>query len=526
MRGDARRARPPLPRRRQGRDRRRHRALAPARRRSRHRLRGRRAAPARPVRRAAARGRGRRRGADRTRAERPLPRADRPRAAAVSDTPPSSGAPRLARFGRGVHRRRRRRGPGALAATSMRSRSTRRRSRDPHAGRRPPADGVAVARRPSSSSSRSIPRRFRAPLVDRRAAVVARPGARPAVRAPPPLWSGRTTTTPATGEPVWWWAREGRAARGDGRRRGRRHPSRRPRGLDRRRPALERARSSACRRPLGDGRGRTARSGSGRPGRAAVLELAPDQLAAVPHDGGPVRVIAPAGSGKTRVLTERDPPPARRARLRPRRRCSRSPTTRRPSRSSRRASSALEPRTRTLNSLGYSSLAGQRGGRPRVLNEPEARDVDRGGLPDPAAAPDQHRPGRPLPRRARRWSGSGSRDPAEVEAERDDVPGFAEHFERYRERARGARRRRLRRADLRRARGDAPRRRLPAPGPGRAPPPARRRVPGPDTRPRTADPAAVDAGDGRLRRRRRRPDDLRPRRRRPALPRRLPALLP
>ena len=34
-------------------------------------------------------------------------------------------------------------------------------------------------------------------------------------------------------------------------------------------------------------------------------ELAPDQLAAVTHDGGASRVIAPAGSGKTRVLTER-----------------------------------------------------------------------------------------------------------------------------------------------------------------------------------------------------------------------------
>ncbi len=33
--------------------------------------------------------------------------------------------------------------------------------------------------------------------------------------------------------------------------------------------------------------------------------LAPDQLAAVAHAGGPARIIAPAGSGKTRVLTER-----------------------------------------------------------------------------------------------------------------------------------------------------------------------------------------------------------------------------
>lgn len=34
-------------------------------------------------------------------------------------------------------------------------------------------------------------------------------------------------------------------------------------------------------------------------------ELAPDQLAAVTHTGGAARIIAPAGSGKTRVLTER-----------------------------------------------------------------------------------------------------------------------------------------------------------------------------------------------------------------------------
>ena len=36
-----------------------------------------------------------------------------------------------------------------------------------------------------------------------------------------------------------------------------------------------------------------------------VADLAPDQLAAVSHPSGPARIIAPAGSGKTRVLTER-----------------------------------------------------------------------------------------------------------------------------------------------------------------------------------------------------------------------------
>ncbi len=38
---------------------------------------------------------------------------------------------------------------------------------------------------------------------------------------------------------------------------------------------------------------------------ASTADLAPDQLAAVTHAGGASRVIAPAGSGKTRVLTER-----------------------------------------------------------------------------------------------------------------------------------------------------------------------------------------------------------------------------
>ena len=40
-------------------------------------------------------------------------------------------------------------------------------------------------------------------------------------------------------------------------------------------------------------------------GRHPDSDMAPDQLAAVDHPSGPARVIAPAGSGKTRVLTER-----------------------------------------------------------------------------------------------------------------------------------------------------------------------------------------------------------------------------
>lgn len=50
--------------------------------------------------------------------------------------------------------------------------------------------------------------------------------------------------------------------------------------------------------------GSTIGFGTNDHGRSAV-ELAPDQLAAVTHPGGAARIIAPAGSGKTRVLTER-----------------------------------------------------------------------------------------------------------------------------------------------------------------------------------------------------------------------------
>ncbi|MEO5680285.1 MAG: UvrD-helicase domain-containing protein, partial [Acidimicrobiales bacterium] len=39
--------------------------------------------------------------------------------------------------------------------------------------------------------------------------------------------------------------------------------------------------------------------------RPPTAELAADQLAAVDHGSGPARIVAPAGSGKTRVLTER-----------------------------------------------------------------------------------------------------------------------------------------------------------------------------------------------------------------------------
>lgn len=160
-----------------------------------------------------------------------------------------------------------------------------------------------------------------------------------------------------------------------------------------------------------------------------TADLAPDQLAAVAHRSGPARVIAPAGSGKTRVLTERlahllgdrgwEPETVlavaynKEAQLELERR-----------------TTALRPRVRTLNSLGLWVLTEQRGA-PGLLEERDCRRLVESLLP-----------GR-RPRRANtdpigpylEALGAvrlGLRDPAEVEAERDDVDGLAELFGPYR----------------------------------------------------------------------------------------------
>jgi DNA helicase II / ATP-dependent DNA helicase PcrA len=160
-----------------------------------------------------------------------------------------------------------------------------------------------------------------------------------------------------------------------------------------------------------------------------TAQLAPDQLAAVAHDAGPARVIAPAGSGKTRVLTERlrhllvDRDFERelvlavaynvKAREEMQERLG-----------------ELSPRVQTLNGLGYAIVARALSRRPAVLGVTEVRTIVE----------------RLVPARPRRLNtdpiepyiealGSirlGLRDPAEVEASRDDVPGLAEAFGPYR----------------------------------------------------------------------------------------------
>lgn len=175
------------------------------------------------------------------------------------------------------------------------------------------------------------------------------------------------------------------------------------------------------------------------PGGAAPAPdaLAPDQAAAVRHGAGPARIIAPAGSGKTRVLAER-----LRHLLGPR---GVEPALTMAVAYNRRAQQELEsrcaafgPRVSTLNALGYALLARHRGGRPPLLEEREVRRLVE------SLVPRQRRRANTDPI-APYLEGLGAirlglRDPAEVEGSRDDVEGLAEAFGPYRDalRERGA----------------------------------------------------------------------------------------
>lgn len=160
-------------------------------------------------------------------------------------------------------------------------------------------------------------------------------------------------------------------------------------------------------------------------------DLAPDQLAAVAHAGGPARVIAPAGSGKTRVLTERlrhllgDRAYEREAVL-----AVAYNVKARDEMVERTAS--FRPRVQTLNGLGYEVLREGLGGAPPVLDEREIRRLVDDLLPRKRQRRANTDPIAPY-LEALGQVRLGLRDPADVEAERDDVEGLAQLFGPYRE---------------------------------------------------------------------------------------------
>lgn len=170
---------------------------------------------------------------------------------------------------------------------------------------------------------------------------------------------------------------------------------------------------------------------------APSAELAPDQLAAVAHGSGPARIIAPAGSGKTRVLTERY------RHLLVDRGYERAATVAlaynkqaQEEMSARLA--GLGARVQTINAWGYALLSRALGRRPPLLDEREVRSIVERLVPsrqrrvntDPIAP---YLDGLSLIR-------LGLRRPQEVEDSLDDVTGLAAAYEPYRDelRRRGA----------------------------------------------------------------------------------------
>lgn len=159
-------------------------------------------------------------------------------------------------------------------------------------------------------------------------------------------------------------------------------------------------------------------------------DLAPDQLAAVSHPVGSARIIAPAGSGKTRVLTER-----MRHLLADRRWTPESITA---LAYNRRAAAEMQSRLsdisnahiRTLHAFGYEILGAARRGRPRLLSERDVRRIlDRLAPVRPRANEDVHAPYLEALSEVR----TALLTPDEVESARDDVPGFADLFDAYRD---------------------------------------------------------------------------------------------
>ena len=159
-------------------------------------------------------------------------------------------------------------------------------------------------------------------------------------------------------------------------------------------------------------------------------DLAPDQLAAVAHLSGPARVIAPAGSGKTRVLTERlrhllgDRGWERETVLAV-------AYNKEAQLELERRTSAFRPRVRTLNSLGLWVVTEQRGTMPGVADERDCRRLVESLLPGRR----QHRANTDPIGPYLEALGTirlGLNDPSDVEAGRDDVDGLAELFGPYR----------------------------------------------------------------------------------------------
>ncbi len=163
--------------------------------------------------------------------------------------------------------------------------------------------------------------------------------------------------------------------------------------------------------------------------KAPSLDLAPDQLDAVSHLVGPARVIAPAGSGKTRVLTARVRHLLEDRRIEPQLITALAYNRRAAGEMVERLPNGRALNVRTIHSLGWEIL---RMAKPhvRLIDEREQRRrLEPIATAPPRANTDVIGPYLEALDEVR----IGLRDPDLVEVDRDDVPGFADTFRRYRD---------------------------------------------------------------------------------------------
>ncbi|MFT5224133.1 MAG: DNA helicase-2/ATP-dependent DNA helicase PcrA, partial [Glaciecola sp.] len=165
-----------------------------------------------------------------------------------------------------------------------------------------------------------------------------------------------------------------------------------------------------------------------------AAELAPDQLAAVVHSQGPARIIAPAGSGKTRVLTARLRHLIRDRHVEPELITAIAYNTRAAEEMRERLTDlsgflgGRRPNVRTIHAMAYQICSWER--RWDVLNERDIREILERLLRTPRI-PNKDPFASYLEGLSQVRLGLVS--PQDVEAERDDVDGFAEMFPRFRE---------------------------------------------------------------------------------------------
>lgn len=163
-------------------------------------------------------------------------------------------------------------------------------------------------------------------------------------------------------------------------------------------------------------------------GDSALSGLAPDQRAAAEHGSGPARIIAPAGSGKTRTLTSRIRHLVDDRGVEPRVVCALAYNNRAAAEMRDRLGHRPGLEVRTIHSLGWEILREARGNLTLLDEREQRRRLE--GLVEAPRRPNTDTIGPYL--EALGEVRIGLRPPDDVEDFRDDVPGFGRVFDRYR----------------------------------------------------------------------------------------------